>query len=132
MFYICIDLEGAGTVVWYPARSHYSGNGSTSFCVYPFFICRALDKGASTTKLKSLVWLGYSYTNSTSKFCISTKRHCLALNLFQQLWIMKKTSALQLWNVDCLMPIHLRLLVSNTSDVVWTFPITFRKRTNQY
>ena len=33
------------------ARSHYSGNGSTSFCELPF-ISREFDKGPSTTNLK--------------------------------------------------------------------------------
>ena len=32
--------------------------GSTSFCVELPFICRAPDKGASTTNLKSLAWFG--------------------------------------------------------------------------
>ena len=47
----------AGTVVWYPVRSHYSGNWSTIFCDELLFICRAFEKGALTTNLKSLVWL---------------------------------------------------------------------------
>ena len=34
----------AHAVVWNPARSHYSGNGSTSFYVEVPFICQALDK----------------------------------------------------------------------------------------
>ena len=35
------------------ARSHYSGNGSSSLCIELHFICRAFDKGASTTDLIS-------------------------------------------------------------------------------
>ena len=47
----------ADTVVWYPAQSHYSCKRSTRFCIELPFICPAFDKGASTTNLKSLVWL---------------------------------------------------------------------------
>ena len=36
------------------ARSHYSDNWSTSYCIELPFMCRVLDKGASTTNLKSL------------------------------------------------------------------------------
>ena len=46
---VSLKYHTAGTVVWYLVRSHYSGNGSTSFCVELPFICRAFDKGASTT-----------------------------------------------------------------------------------
>ena len=52
---VSLKYHTAGTVVWYPARSHYSGNGSNSFFVELPFICRVFDKGASTTNLKSLV-----------------------------------------------------------------------------
>ena len=45
-------------VVWYPTQSHYSDKGSISFCVELPFLCRAFDKGALTTNLKFLVWLG--------------------------------------------------------------------------
>ena len=55
--YHCITLQiyhTAGTVIRYSARSHYSGYGPTSFCVelHVPFICRAFDKGTSTT----IIW----------------------------------------------------------------------------
>ena len=44
--------------LWYPTRSYFYGSRSTSFGVEVPFLCRTLDKGASTTNSKSLVWLG--------------------------------------------------------------------------
>ena len=50
-----LKYHSADIVVWYPTRSHYSGNETTTFCVE--ILCRALEKVASPTNLKSLVWL---------------------------------------------------------------------------
>ena len=57
-FFCCHIILATGQSVF--LLSHYSGNGSISFFVelLALILCRALDKKASTTNLKSFDWLG--------------------------------------------------------------------------
>ena len=72
---------------WYPARSYYSGNEPTSYCVELPFVCRAFDKVSSTTNLKCLVWLGQESNPGQSQ----TRSECFITRVLVLVWILCKS-----------------------------------------
>ena len=84
--YSVVSLKYHTAMSWYCAWSHYSGNGSTSFCVELHFIIKSsIRQGSFNYKREifGLTWLGIEPgTSQTQSECSNTRLPVLLCNVF--------------------------------------------------